>query len=216
MAAVLEERRLPAVYETTAEILTLPDLVQHDPLVIGGLAIGETAYPTPATRHTGVLTTMLTDGTRLRPIMRRLIGRGYRVRRAGLRSLHLPGSAFGRLWLTHPTGFHLILLSASRWNRSSLIHAELMKRAQTVRAADGLEFLAPAPADALALIEHGICGEQSLDSLVPAVDARLLVQMIGRRMAVQASSSLPDVEAQHFASDRRNPTRPRRNNARSG
>lgn len=187
MAAVLEERRLAAVYDTTAEILSLAELVRCDPLVIGGLSISETAYPAPATRHTGVLTLMLADGTPLRPVMRRLRGRGYRMRRAGLRSLHLPGNPYARVWLNHPTGFHLHLLSASALrNRLSMGHTGLRERAQTVVAASGLEFVAPAPADALALIENGIRGEQSPDSLLPAVDAALLRHLIARPVAFPA------------------------------
>jgi hypothetical protein len=175
-AAVLEERRLAAVHETTAAILSLPELAPCDPLVIGGLGIGETAYPAPATRHTGALTMMLADGTRLRPLMRKLLSRNYRVRRAGLFSWHLPGNIFARVWLMHPTGFNVQLLSAS--GRRPLSHTELMKRAQGLRVGDGLAFQAPAPAEALALIDNGVGAERGLDSLVPQVDAALLRRLI--------------------------------------
>lgn len=203
MAAVLEERRLPVVYETTADIISHAELAQHNPLVIGGLAIGETAYPHPATRHTGVLSLVLADGTKLRPIRRQLIERGYRVQCAGLRSLHLPWSAFARLRLRHPSGFQLLILSAAGRSRLPLTHAALRERAQTVRVADGLEFLAPAPEDGLALIGEGEYGEQDPNSLVSSVDAALLARLVTdlavastpRSSSTPAASGMYELEA---------------------
>jgi hypothetical protein len=178
-AAVLEERRLPAVRRTTAEILAVPAIECGSPLVTGGLAIGETVYPDPASRHTGILSLMLTTGTSLPRLARELEILGYHPRHTGRRARYWPFLAWARVWLTHPSGFQVYLFAAPPWRRRSrLAHAALMSRAQRIRCPDGLAFLAPAPNDALALIERGIGREHSPVTLLPAVDAALLRRSI--------------------------------------
>ena len=181
MAALLEERRLAAVHAVTADILALASVAARDPLIIGGLALGETVYPHPATRHTGVLTLMLAAGTPLWRLMRDLRSRHYRVRQAGWRMLHVPLRPLAHLRAAHPSGFQFTLLSAPLWSaRAPLSHARLRHRAQDIHASETLRFLAPHPQDAAALLEVGIGREWNPLSLMPAVDRALLHQALPR------------------------------------
>jgi hypothetical protein len=180
-AALLEERRLPAVRRTTAEILAAPAIASASPLVIGGLGIGETAYPDPASRHTGILSLMLATGTNLPRLAQELEGLGYDLRHVGRRAHYWPFLAWARIWLMHPSGFQLYLFAAPWWRwRSPLVHGRLLSRARRVSRPDGLVFLTPSAADALALLESGIGREHSATTLLPAVDTAMLRRTLYR------------------------------------
>jgi SAM-dependent methyltransferase len=180
-AAVLEERRLPAVRRTTAEILAVPAIASANPVVIGGLGIGETAYPDAASRHTGILSLMLATGTDLPHLAKQLEGLGYHPRHVGRRARYWPLLAWARIWLTHPSGFQVYVFAAPQWRRRArLAHAGLLSRARRISCAEGLVFLAPCAADALALLDLGIGREHSPMTLLPAVDAVLLRRTLGR------------------------------------
>jgi SAM-dependent methyltransferase len=172
-ATLLEERRLVAVEDTAAEILAEPTIARHDPLMLGGLGLGETVYPHPATRHTGVITLLLRPSTALRPLMYDLVAKGYRTREGGWRTLHTPFRRYARLRLDHPSQMKLLLLSEPAWlSNRTLAHAALKANAMPVTAGKA-HFLAPALRDALALTDLRLTGE-SPDNLVPQVDAALL------------------------------------------
>ncbi len=172
-AALLEERRVVAVEDTAAEILANPLIAAHDPLMLGGLGLGQSVYPVPATRHTGILTLLLRPGTRLRPLMYALVAEGYVTRDGGWRTLHLPARRHARLGLRHPSAMKLLLLSAPAWRRGDpLGHAALQSRATPLTAGNA-RFRAPALADALALSTLRLTGEGQ-QSLVPLVDTALL------------------------------------------
>ncbi len=176
-ASVLEERRLVAVEDTAAEILADPAIAPHDPLMLGGLGLGQTVYPHPATRHTGIITLLLRPGTSLRPLMYRLVSKGYRTREGGWRTLHVPFVRHARLRLDHPSQMKLLLLSAPAWRHTEALgHASLRQRAVPV-AAGSARFLAPSPADALALTAARLTGEGAAN-LVPMVDEALLRQYL--------------------------------------
>ena len=182
MAAVLEERRLVAVEDTAAEILANPLIAEHDPLMLGGLGLGQTVYPHPATRHTGVITLLLRPGTSLRRLMHALVAQGYRTRDAGWRSLHLPFRRHARLRLAHPSQMKLLLLAAPAWRSAdSLGHAALQSRALQVSAGNA-RFIAPCAPDALALAAQRLTGESPV-SLLPQVDEALLRQHLSRPAA---------------------------------
>lgn len=179
-AALLEERRLVAVEDTAAEILANSIIAAHDPLMLGGLGLGQTVYPVPATRHTGIITLLLRPGTKLRPLMYALVEQGYRTREGGWRTLHLPFRRHARLRLAHPSQLKLLLLSAPLWRAADPFgHAVLRQNAQTITAGRGASFIAPALPDALALTNRRVTGE-SAASLVPLVDAALLEQALAR------------------------------------
>ncbi len=174
-AAVLEERRLASVRSTTAEILAIPEIAAAEPLVIGGLGIGETVYPDPASRHTGILSIMLAAGTNLHVLARQLAVNGFRIRQAGKRSRHWPFLPWARAWLWHKSGFQVYLISAPFWRAGHRLgHKRLMRGAMQVDCPGGLSFRTPRFADAMALIAVGIGREHSLQSLLPAVDTALL------------------------------------------
>ena len=177
-AALLEERRLVAVEDTAAEILANPAIAEHDPLMLGGLGLGETVYPHPATRHTGIITLMLRPGTNLRRLMYALVARGYRTREGGWRTLHLPLRRHARLRLDHPSQMKLLLLSEPGWHSGGAIsHPALRMRAATIATSRNLRFLTPALPGALALSRRRLSGE-STASLVPRVDATMLQQTL--------------------------------------
>lgn len=179
MAALLEERRLAAVHRTTRAILDTPFFRDARPLVVGTLAFGETLYPHPATRHTGLLCLMLRAGTCLRRVRRHALAAGYRVRRAGVGSLHLPFSKWATLWLSHPSGFHLEVMSAPFWRAGDRHgHARMIEGAQTVEYVEAAHFLTPAPHDAWALACGGMGRDRQPGSLLWLVDAVFL----GRRL----------------------------------
>jgi hypothetical protein len=173
-AWVLEERRLAAVRETVAEVIAEPALAPGEPLAIGGLALGETLYPDPACRHTGLQTLMLRAGTRLMPIAAALQAKGYRIRRTGWRARHLPFHPVASLWLQSPSGFHVMLLSMPGWRQwHPLAHASLMRDAEWVQAGT-LRFQVPSRRAARALAAQGLGCEQGTGNLMVAVDAALL------------------------------------------
>lgn len=183
-AALLEERRLVAVGDTAAEMLADPAIAPHDPLMLGGLGLGETVYPHPATRHTGIITLLLRPGTPLRPLMYRLVARGYRTREGGWRTLHVPFLRHARLRLDHPSQMKLLLLSAPAWRTGDpLSHGRLRQRAVTISTSRNLRFESPALPDALALSDHRLTGEGP-NSLVPLVDAALLRQVVSQQAAL--------------------------------
>jgi hypothetical protein len=186
-AAVLEERRLGAVRKTTAEILAVPAVAAAQPLVIGGLGIGETVYPDPASRHTGILALMLAAGTALPRLARELEPHGYRIRRAGRRALYWPFLPWARVELVHPSGFQVYLFSAAAWRKGHRLgHARLLRDARRVSCPGGLSFLTPGIADAIALISRGLGSERSPLSLVPAVDSTLLRRQLGAGTHVES------------------------------
>lgn len=179
-AAVLEERRLVAVEDTAAEILADPAIAEHDPLMLGGLGLGETVYPHPATRHTGIITLLLRPGANLRRLMYRLVAQGYRTREGGWRTLHLPFRRYARLRLDHPSQMKLLLLSEPAWRSSGAMgYATLTQRGNPTATRRGLRFSAPALSDALALSRLRLTGEGHA-SLVPDVDATLLRHVLAR------------------------------------
>lgn len=176
-AAVLEQRRLVAVEDAAADIFANPVIAEQDPLMLGGLGLGQAVYPIPSARHTGILTLLLRPGTRLRPLMYALVALGFRTREAGWRSWHLPFQSYARLRVSHPSAMKLLLLSAPSWRSADpLCHATLKRRGAAVVAGNA-RFLAPALTDALMLTNLRLTGE-SPASLVPQVDAELLRQAI--------------------------------------
>jgi hypothetical protein len=176
-ATLLEERRLVAVEDTAAEILGDPAIAEHDPMMLGGLGLGQTVYPHPATRHTGIITLLLRPGTKLRPLMYALVAQGYRTRQGGWRTLHLPLVRHARLRLAHPSQMKLLLLSAPAWRMSDpLGHTGLKTRAVPMMAGNA-RFTSPSLSDSLALTAHRFTGE-SRNSLIPAVDEALLRQYL--------------------------------------
>jgi hypothetical protein len=185
-AAVLEERRLGAVRGTTAEVLRTAAIAAASPLVIGGLGIGETVYPDPASRHTGILSLMLASGTRLPELAREIQASGYRVRSAGRRARFWPFLPWARVWLMHPSGFQLLLLSAPPWrNARRPGHADLLRNARQVSCPGGLSFATPRIEDALRLLATGIGGEQNPRSLLPPVDRAMLLRSLQQRPAAE-------------------------------
>lgn len=192
-ASVLEERRLVAVEDTAEEILADPAIAPHDPLMLGGLGLGQTVYPHPATRHTGIITLLLRPGTPLRPLMYRLVEKGYRTREGGWRTLHVPFLRHARLRLDHPSQMKLLLLSAPPWRTGSPSgHRQLRERATTITTGRNLRYQSPALPDALALTDHRLTGEGP-SSLVPLVDAALLREAIFRTDA----AATPEVSHVH-------------------
>jgi len=180
-AALVEERRLVAVEDRTAEILANPAVSEHDPLMLGGVGLGQTVYPHPATRHTGIITLLLRPGTNLRPLMYELVKQGYRTREGGWRTLHLPLVRHARLRLIHPSQLKLLLLSAPSWRAErDLGHAKLKQRATVLAAGHRFRFMAPSLEDALALAELRLNGEGP-SSLIPQVDATLLKRALADR-----------------------------------
>ena len=176
-AALLEERRLVAVEDTAAEILTGPIISGHAPLMLGGLGLGETVYPHPATRHTGIITLLLRPGTKLRPLMYALVAQGYQTREGGWRTLHLPFRRHARLRLAHPSQMKLLLLSEPGGRHADpLGHTELTSHASAITAGNAT-FTVPSLSDALALTTGRLTGE-SATSLVPQVDEALLNQAL--------------------------------------
>ncbi len=185
-AAVLEERRLVAVRDTTAEILRVPVIAAAQPLVIGGLGIGETVYPDPASRHTGVLSLMVAAGTNLPRLAHAMKADGYRVRQAGRRARYWPFLRWARLRLVHPSGLQLFLLSAPPWRRTHpMSHARLLRHASQVQCSGNLSFFTPRIEGALTLIARGIGGEHNPMSLLPAVDSGLLLRRLHDRARVR-------------------------------
>lgn len=173
-AALLEERRVIAVEDTAAEILATPIIAENEPLMLGGLGLGQTVYPLPATRHTGIITLLLRPGTKLRPLMHDLVKQGYRTRQGGWRTLHLPLHRHARIRLEHPSQMKLLLLSAAPWNTSDpLSFARLCQGATVVTTGRNLRFRSPALPHAVALADGRLTGEGP-HSLVPLVDAALL------------------------------------------
>lgn len=186
-AAVLEERRLVAVEDTAAEILDNPAIAEHDPLMLGGLGLGQTVYPHPTTRHTGIITLLLRPGTRLRSLMYRLVAQGYRTREGGWRTLHLPFVRHARLRLDHPSQMKLLLLSEPGWRPRGAVGHATLKQCGAILATDrNLRFFAPALSAALTLSKCRLTGERP-ESLVPLVDVELLRQALSR----QASKAAP-------------------------
>jgi len=193
-AALLEERRLVAVEDTAAEILANPIIAEHDPLMLGGLGLGQTVYPHPATRHTGIITLLLRPGTKLRPVMYRLVEQGYRTREGGWRTVHLPFMHHARLRLDHPSQMKLLLLSAPAWRAGDpLSHGHLRERGTTITTKRNLHFVGPTLPDALALSERHISGEGPA-SLVPLVDARLLMEAMSRNAGDEARPEVSRVQ----------------------
>jgi len=140
--------------------------------------LGETVYPHPATRHTGIITLLLRPGTPLRPLMYHLVVRGYRTREGGWRTLHIPFRRHARLRLDHPSQMKLLLLSAPAWRTGDpLSHGRLHQRGVTISTSRNLRFESPALPDALTLSDHRLTGEGPA-SLVPRVDAALLRQVL--------------------------------------
>lgn len=176
-AALLEERRLVAVEDTAAEILANPIISGHAPLMLGGLGLGQTVYPHPATRHTGIITLLLRPGTKLRPLMHALVAEGYQTREGGWGTLHLPFRRHARLRLSHPSQMKLLLLSEPAVGHTdSLGHTALASRASAITAGN-VTFIAPSLHDALRLTAHRLTGESGA-SVVPPVDEALLQQAL--------------------------------------
>lgn len=184
-ASLLEERRLVAVEDTAAEILANPIIAAHAPLMLGGLGLGKTVYPHPATRHTGTITLLLRPGTKLRPLMYALVAQGYRTRQGGWRTLHLPLRRHAHLRLSHPSQMKLLLLSAPAWRRDDALgHTALKSRAVPI-AAGNARFTALSLLDALALTQRRLTGE-SPTSLVPLVDEALIRAVLAGPPAVSS------------------------------
>lgn len=189
-AALLEERRLVAVEDTAAEILANPIISGHAPLMLGGLGLGQTVYPHPATRHTGIITLLLRPGTRLRPLMYALVAEGYRTREGGWRTLHLPFRRHARLRLSHPSQMKLLLLSeAGERHTDPLGHTALASRADAITAGNAT-FTAPSLVDAQALTAGRFTGEGPT-SLVPQVDETLVGQALPP--SVSGNTRIPHV-----------------------
>jgi hypothetical protein len=159
-------------------MLALPAIATARPLVIGGLGIGETAYPHPASRHTGVATFMLAAGTALPRVALAMKSAGYRVRQ-GRRAHYWPFLHWALISAVHPSGFQVFLQSAPPWRQSRRPgHAELLRGARQVHCAEGLSFATPGIEDAMALVAAGIGVERNPLSLVAAVDCALLLQSL--------------------------------------
>ena len=173
-AWVLEERRLAAVRDAVADVIAEPALAPGEPLAVGGLALGETLYPDPACRHTGLQTLMLRAGTGLMPIAAALQAKGYRIRRSGWRARHVPFRPVASIWLQPPSGFQVMLISMPAWRRwHPLAHASLMRDAEWVQAGT-LRFQVPSRRAARALAAQGLGREQGSGNLMVEVDAALL------------------------------------------
>lgn len=176
-AAVIEERRLAAVEDAAALILANPIIAAHEPLMLGGLGLGQTVYPAPATRHTGIITLLLRPGTGLRPLMRAMVAEGYVARDAGWRTLHVPFRRHARVGLKHPSAMKLLLLSAPAWRTGDPLGYGTLDGRATLTISGRARFRAPALPDALSLSTLRLTGEGPA-SLLPQVDAALLRQAV--------------------------------------
>lgn len=181
-AALIEERRLVAVEDTAAAILASPVIAAHEPLMLGGLGLGQTVYPDPATRHTGIIALLLRPGTRLRPLMHALVADGYVTRDGGWRTLHVPFRRHARVGLKHPSAMKLLLLSAPVWRTGDPLGYSTLRGRAALTTAGKARFYAPALPDALALSTLRLTGEGRA-SLVPHVDAALLGQALANLSA---------------------------------
>ena len=98
-----------------------------------------------------------------------------RIRAGRYYPLHWPFLPWARVWLTHPSGFQVYLVSAPRWRIGHRLgHARLLPDARRVTCPGGLGFVTPRIEHALALIAAGIGRERNPLSLLPTVDAELL------------------------------------------
>jgi hypothetical protein len=179
MACVLEGRRLTAVYETCQQILSAPPLAELEPLTVGGLALGERVYPAPASRHTGLLSLHLPDGTNLRPLRRYFKKQGYAIRQAGWGSFHWPFADCATLWLHHPSGFQVYLSSLPHWRSAGPVSYSLLSEGrEAVTTTTGFTFIAPSLHASWQLAERGWGRERSGDSVLWMVDAVFLDRTI--------------------------------------
>lgn len=108
-ALLLEQRRLGAVRTAHARILSCPALARADPVVVGGLALGETVYPDPACRHTSSVRLALAPGTRIAPILDELAALGYHPRPLGWGGRARRWLGRGAVVLRHPQSLSVAL-----------------------------------------------------------------------------------------------------------
>lgn len=173
-AWALEQKRLEAVRNTSAEILAEPFLVTLEPMVLAGLGLGETIYPDPASRHTGILSLLLPNGTKLTPLLERFGQAGYQVTQSGRRARHWPGLPAAEARLRHRSGMSMHLASPPDWGRLTGLDYTALRRRGVRIEAPGLELVTPGLRDALDLIGRGLVAEHSPTTLLPALDAGLI------------------------------------------
>jgi hypothetical protein len=174
-AALIEEQRLVAVRDVSGEVLTLPPIRDADPLVIGGLALGETVYPTRQSRHTNSLRLMLPATISLRRIERDLTARGLAVQPIRWRSFRPPMLGLRGLVLRHPTGLMVILHRGGIW---PLTHARLSAAAALIDAGS-VRFRTPAPGDAFVLAAMAAGSDRRQAGLIWLADAVFLLRHLG-------------------------------------
>jgi hypothetical protein len=167
-SALLEERRLTAVRTVCEEILNLPVIRDLAPLVVGGLAFGETIYSTRTCRHTSSLRLVLPPDASLRKLKPVLTDRGFQVRQAGWRSFPIPLAGPPRLVARHPSSFPLVI---QRGMASPLTHQRVFKAADRVQTAQNLVFLSPALPDAFALAALALRQDLRQSALLWLLDA---------------------------------------------
>lgn len=177
-AALLSRGTRDAVRHTSAEILAEPFLLPLRPMVLAGLALGETIYPEPASRHTGILSLLLPNGTDLVSLLEQFRAAGYRVTQAGRRARHWPGLPAAEARLQHESGMSMHLASPPVWGRLiGLDYGSLWARAMRIEAPD-IDLIAPCLPDALVLLRRGLVAEHSQDTLLPALDTGLIARAL--------------------------------------
>jgi len=174
-AALIEERRLAAVREVSGEVLNLSPLRDADPLVIGGLALGETVYPTRQSRHTNSLRMIIPSAVPLGRLQRDLTTRGFELRPIRWQSVRPPMLGVRGLVLRHPTGLTVILHRGGIW---PLTHGRLSADARWIDAG-GVRFRTPAAADAFVLAAAAAGSDMRQSGLLWLADAVFLLRHLG-------------------------------------
>lgn len=154
-AMLIEERRLAAVRQLTASILQSAAIAEHQPLLHGGLALGDTVYPGHDLRHTSRVVLLLPASVSLRRIADALLRLEFRrsdVPRVGIRG-RIRELAPKRIELRHASGMPLILergrpLSAPpAWN-----HRQLTESGADLEVAHGVSCRIPSLPDSFRLL----------------------------------------------------------------
>lgn len=145
-AALIEERRLAALRQLAAAIVKTPSVAAHAPVIVGGLALGETIYPSANLRHTSRLALVFPERAFLPQMAAALREQGFERRAssgkgvtARLRAL-LPR----RVEMRHDTGMPLVLLRGRTSGAAPrLSYQDLREGARSLELTSGCLCLVP-------------------------------------------------------------------------
>ena len=193
-ALLIEEKRLTALRALAADIVSMPIMAAHDPIMRGGLAFGETIFPGPNLRHTSSINLVLPRRAPMARIAASLRALGFTPSRSAITGPVRLARQFRprRIELRHETGMPLLLERASHLHRVSRIsHRRLIAGATTIALGSGTECLIPSTEDGLLLHAKTIVGMRADRPKMTTQSPLWLADLVYLRRALGGEPGLP-------------------------